>query len=236
MYKNILLYVTVQTAILFPRSKLMAVKTYAVLIADVVQSSARAGMRGLLGKKLAAASARHLREKWIKLPYSVTAGDEFQTVAEMPQWIPAAILDLRIQLQPLSLRIGIGFGSISDRIEAPVNLLGGEAFQRARAAIDSVKSSERFKFEVLTAFSSSDEVFDAAINLIYGLHDTLVLRIKKKQWQTIEAFQHGRTLQQTARRLRLDTSTISRNLKRGHYWQMAETAKVAEALIARSAL
>ena len=233
MYKNIFLYIFVQAAILFHEDWLMAVNTYAVLIADVVESSAKTGLRALLGKKLAAASERHLREKWIKLPYSVTAGDEFQTVAGRPQWIPELIFGLRSLFQPLSLRIGIGFGSIPGRIEAPVNQLGGEAFQRARAAIESVKSSERFKFEVLTAFDSRNEDFDTAINLIYGLHDTLVLKIKKRQWETIEAFQRWRTLERTARQLQLDISTVSRNLKRGHYWQMAETVKVAEALISR---
>src|SRR3989454_4408778 len=53
---------------------------YGVLIADVLESRARADIRGLLGRKLAAVSKRHLRKKLIQLPYSVTAGDEFQTV------------------------------------------------------------------------------------------------------------------------------------------------------------
>ncbi len=75
---------------------------YAVLIADVVASSTRADVRALLGKKLAAASKRHLDQKLIRLPYSVTAGDEFQTVAgELPS-LPALLLDLRSLLQPLS--------------------------------------------------------------------------------------------------------------------------------------
>ncbi len=207
---------------------------YGVLIADVLESRARADIRSLLGRKLAAVSKRHLRRNLIHLPYSVTAGDEFQTVTRDLPSIPAVILDLRRALRPLSLRIGVGFGRISDRIQPPVNRLGGEAFQRARRAIENIKTSSLFKFDVLTAFESRNAGFNSTINLIYGLHDTLVLKITEKQWETIEEFLDTPTLEQTAKRLKLDASTVSRNLKRGYYWQLSETVKVAGSLIERT--
>ncbi len=207
---------------------------YGVLIADVLESRARADIRSLLGRKLAAVSKRHLRRNLIHLPYSVTAGDEFQTVTRDLPSIPAVILDLRRALRPLSLRIGVGFGRISDRIQPPVNRLGGEAFQRARRAIENIKTSSLFKFDVLTAFESRNAGFNSTINLIYGLHDTLVLKITEKQWETIEEFLDTPTLEQTAKRLKLDASTVSRNLKRGYYWQLSKTVKVAGSLIERT--
>ena len=207
---------------------------YAVLIADVLESRSRANLRGLLGKKLAAVSRRHLRKKLIQLPYSVTAGDEFQSVIRNLPSLPAVILDLRRALRPLSLRIGVGFGRISDRIQPPVNRLSGEAFQRARNAIENIKHGSLFKFEVLTAFDSRNASFNGTINLIYGLNDTLVLKITDKQWETIEEFLEKPTLEQAAKRLKLDASTVSRNLKRGYYWQLLETVKIAGSLIERT--
>jgi len=205
--------------------------TYAVVIADVLASSARRNVRGLLGKKLTAASERHLRQKLIRLPYSVTAGDEFQTLtAELPS-LPALLLDLRATLQPLPLRVGVGIGEVTDRIQPPVNRLTGEAFQFARWALENVKNNGLFKFEVLTAFASHDEPFNQTINLLYGLHDTLMLQITAKQWEAIRQFLDQQALKQTAKRLQRDVSTVSRNLKRGYYWQLAETAKVAGAFI-----
>jgi hypothetical protein len=210
----------------------MASNLYAVLIADVVASSSRTSLRQLLGKTLSVASGRHLRGKLIRLPYSVTAGDEFQTVIANLPALPQIILDLRIMFQPLSLRIGVGFGRIADRIQPPVNRLGGEAFQLARNAIQAVKTGGQFKFESLTAFASRQSPFDETINLIYGLHDTLVAGITEKQWETIAVFTSNPTLASTSRRLKLDASTVSRNLKRGYYWQLTATAKVVESLIA----
>jgi hypothetical protein len=209
----------------------MPSKTYAVLIADVMESRARADLRGLLGKKLAAISKRHLRRKLIQLPYSVTAGDEFQTVTRDLPSVPTLIAELRTFLRPLSLRIGVGFGSVSGRIQAPVNRLGGEAFQSARAAIENIKAGNLFKFTTLTAFVSRQEHFNKTINLIYGLNDTLVLKISARQWQTIQEFLDKPTLEKTAKRLKLDDSTVSRNLKRGYYWQITETVKVVGSLI-----
>jgi hypothetical protein len=207
---------------------------HAVLIADVMESRSHKDLRGLLGMKLAAVSRRHLRRRLIQLPYSVTAGDEFQTVSRNLPSIPAIIQDLRAELRPLSLRIGVGFGAVSGRIQPPVNRLGGEAFQFARKAIESVERGNLLKFEVLTAFVSRRQDFNNTINLIYGLHDTLVLQITERQWETIEEFLDNPTLEQTAARLKLDDSTVSRNLKRGHYWQLSETVKIAGSLIQRT--
>jgi hypothetical protein len=212
----------------------MPFTAHAVLIADVMESRSRKDLRGLLGKKLAAVSRRQLRHKQIQLPYSVTAGDEFQTVSRHLPSIPAIIQELRAELRPLSLRIGVGFGAVSGRIQPPVNRLGGEAFQFARKAIESVKRGNLLKFELLTAFVSRHQDFDKTINLIYGLHDTLVLRITERQWETIAEFLDNPTLEQTASHLKLDDSTVSRNLKRGYYWQLSETVKVAGSLIQRT--
>jgi hypothetical protein len=212
----------------------MPSKTYAVLIADVMKSRTRVDLRGLLGKKLAAISRRHLHRKLIQLPYSVTAGDEFQTVTRNLPSLPLVIQELRTALRPLSLRIGVGLGKVPGRIHPPVNRLGGEAFQSARRAIENIKTGSHSKFEVLTAFLSRHEEFNKTINLIYGLHDTLVLKITARQWETIEAFLSTPTLEQAAKRLKLDPSTVSRNLKRGYYWQVTETVHVAGSLIRRT--
>jgi hypothetical protein len=214
----------------------MALHTYTVLIADVVESGARLDLRSILGKKLSLASNDHLKRKLIRLPYSVTAGDEFQTILRDPSKLPELILDLRTTVRPLRLRIGIGFGKIPGRIQKPVNRLGGEAFRRARQALEGIKSGAHHKFQVLTAVRSRNSTFDATANLIYGLHDTLLRKITAKQWEAMAAFRARHGLRRTAKFLDLDVSTVSRNLKRGYYWQLDETVAVMTELIQRTKL
>jgi hypothetical protein len=206
----------------------------AVLIADVIGSSSRSELRSLLGRGLSAASRLHVAQRWIRLPYSVTAGDEFQTISTDPARIPEIILELRTRLQPLQLRIGIGIGEGPARIQAPVNRLGGPAFVFARKALEAVKANSEFKFEVLTSFRSRNRAFDSTANLIYGLHDTLVLRITEKQWETIKTVRARRPLESAAKALHVEVSTVWRNLRRGHFWQLEQTAVEMAALISRS--
>jgi len=206
---------------------------YAVLVADVIGSSGRRNLRALLMKRLELARRAHLRARWIRLPYAVTAGDEFQAILSPVANIPELIFDLRMKMRPLRLRIGVGFGSVSSRIQQPVNAMGGEAFQRARQALDSIKAGSP-KYDVLTAFQSGKELFDSTTNLIYALHDTLLLRITSKQWDTIQAFREKRSLESAAEVLRLDLSTVSRNLKRSYFWQIERTISGLDRLICAS--
>lgn len=207
----------------------MIAKRYAVLLADVVASGARKQLRSALHKALREATAAHRRRKLILLPYAVTAGDEFQTITDNLEQIPWLLLDLRTRLQPISLRIGVGIGEISGRVASPVNEMEGPAFRAARQALDGLK--RRRTSAALTAFRSANGEFDLTANLIYSLHDTLVRKMTGKQWETVAArIEHG-NVQDTARALRLDASTVSRNLKRGYYGQLVAAASGMQQLI-----
>src|SRR3984957_12380138 len=117
---------------------------HGVLIADVIESRSRAHLRSSLNEKLRTASIAHMGDKLVRIPYAVTAGDEFQTVAARVDSIPKLILDLRRRLQPLQLRIGIGIGAIQGPLRPPVNRIAGQAFEFARAAINQIKETRKY--------------------------------------------------------------------------------------------
>ena len=154
-------------------------RTHGGLIADVVESRFHSHLRSSLNEKLRAASIAQLDDKLIRVPYAVTAGDEFQTIAPRVDTIPKLVLDLRRRLQPFQLRIGIGIGTIQGPIRPPVNRVAGQAFEFARAAINQIKETR--KYPTLTAFCSHNHELDEIANLVYGLHDTLLRQITPKQ-------------------------------------------------------
>jgi hypothetical protein len=211
----------------------MAQKLYGVLIADVISSGSRSRLPALLHERLRQATRAHRGRKLTLLPYAVTAGDEFQTITARIKTIPWLLLDLRRRLQPLSLRVGIGIGEVGGRITAPVNELDGPAFRMAREALESLGKRSGRKQPALTAFRTHSAEFDSIVNLIYELQDTLVQRMTQQQWKTIAArFEHGR-IEDTARAMGLNISTVSRNLKRGYYGQLIAAASGVEELIER---
>ena len=198
-----------------------------VLIADVIHSSRRKNLSALLADGLRRANRVHLQTKHIRVPYAVTAGDEFQTVVTSIEMVPELIFDLRRRMRPLDLRIGIGIGTIQGRVRAPVNRLVGAAFTNAREAIAEVKKGGH-AYPRLTALRSSNESFDRITNLVYGLNDTLVLGITEEQWRALNAYVDSSGVESAARKLRVNISTLSRNLRRSHFRQLSETARTME--------
>jgi len=206
--------------------------THGVLIADVVESRSHSHLRSSLNEKLRIASIAQLDDKLIRVPYAVTAGDEFQTIARRVDSIPNLILDLRRRLQPLQLRIGIGIGAIQGPIRPPVNRIAGQAFEFARAAINQIKETR--KYPTLTVFRTHNSGLDEIANLVYGLHDTLLRQITAKQWETIAIYLIKNRVDYTAKALSIDISTASRNLKRGYFWQIEHTRVVMESVLGRA--
>ena len=205
-------------------------KIWGVLVAHIVGSARTQDMRSVLGPKLRVATMVHLQEKRIQLPYAVTAGDEFQTVTSGLDQIPGLLFDLRRQMRPFRLHIGVGIGVVSGRLRPPVNQLTGQAFEFARAAIEKTKQA-RTHSSKSTSFQSTNERFDLVADLIYSLHDALVGNPSAKQWETIDAFLAKGRVDLAARSLRLHSSTASRNLSRSHFWQSVETIEVMKKII-----
>ncbi len=204
---------------------------HAVVTADVVDSRRTAAFPAVRDRKLKAATALHTRQKLIVSPYTITAWDEFQTVLTRPGHVPRLILDLRRIFFPLELRIAVGLGAASGVRRNPINIhAGGEAFERARQAADWLKFGSS-KFRVLTRFETGSATLNLVANTIYGLQDSLLERTTAKQWAAIGVQLETGSQDLTAKKLRLRASTVSRNLRRGHYWQLVEAARAMESIL-----
>lgn len=174
----------------------------------------------------------HLIKKLILTEYAVTTWDEFQAVLSGPTAVPGVILDLRERFYPMQLWLAIGIGKVSEPRKTPVNqFAGGEAFERARIAAERLKSDRTGKSRSLTRFVSGNEIFDLTANTVYRLHDTLLRGVSPKQWETILAQVKTGNQELAARKLGVNVSTVSRNLRRAHFWEMEETCESMESII-----
>lgn len=208
-----------------------AAKTYAAITCDVVGSRDIEGFRRKRDQKLQRISKIHVQKKWILSDYAITAWDEFEGILTQPAGVPAVIVDLRRYFHPFELWIGVGIGAVSEPHRKPVNeFAGGPAFERAREAVNQLKAKTG-KTGSLTSFVTGNEIFDVVANTVYGLHDTLLQNISAKQWQTISVHMETNRQDLTAKRLRLNESTVSRNLRRGFWKQLQETQQAMEQII-----
>src|ERR1700688_3856629 len=206
-------------------------KTYAVITCDIVGSRHIEEFRRKRDQKLHHIAKLHMARKWILSEYAITAWDEFEGILSRPTNIPTVIVDLRRHFHPFELWIGIGIGEVTEPHKKPVNVFaGGEAFERAREAMNKLKP-KRSKTGVLTSFVTGNETFDLIGNTVYELHDSLLQSISKKQWETINVLMETSGQKLAAKKLGLNESTISRNLRRGFWWQIQETQVAMERII-----
>lgn len=161
---------------------------------------------------------------WLRLIREISSGFR-------PRNLPGVILDLRRHFHPLELWIGIGIGQVTEPHRKPVNVYaGGEAFEQAREGMNHLKAKRR-KTGVLTSFVTGEEIVDLIANTVYHLHDTLLQSISTRQWETINVHMEMNRQDVTAKKLRLNESTVSRNLRRGFWSQIQETRQAMERVI-----
>lgn len=210
----------------------------AVLLVDVVGSSELEDFVGGRDHRIGRLNGRHQAAGWIAAPYTVTAWDEFQSVLWQLAMIPPILLDIRRVFAPWEVYVAVGIGEVSgDGSRKPINeALSGAGFDRARQAMDALKSSKGDKYRRLTRFRSDDRDRDALLDLLYGLHDSLTQQITPRQWQTISAALEFDNQEDVAAHLHVQPSTVTRNLKRGHFWQLRDTAETVSGLLAGNAL
>ncbi len=206
-------------------------KSYAVITADVVDSRKTGSFTRKRDRVLEIISRKHLIEKLALSPYTITAWDEFEVILSLPVHLPRVILDMRRLFFPLQLRIAVGIGAASGVKKNPINVhAGGEAFERARKAAERLKS-EYSKYRALTNFETGNEIFNTIANTIYRLQDSLLQGATEKQWATINMQIETGSQEATAKRMRLNVSTVSRNLKRAYYWHLIETVDSMERIV-----
>lgn len=206
-----------------------------MLTVDVVGSTKVSDLQSIRDRELKRLSQRHLKEGRVLSRYTVTAWDEFQNVLSRPAELSEVVWDVRLAFRPrIDLKIGIGLGAI-DNVPGPNTPLNeeasGEAFFFARTAVDHLHGAKE-KYPLRTFVCSDDAGLDRTLNLIYMLMDSLSSNLSDRQWETIREYQEAGRMEVAAKRLAVDTSTVSRNLQRGFYWQMESARSQLRDLLA----
>ena len=191
-----------------------------------------AGFRKKRDSVLGPLSEAQLDHGLILSPYTVTVWDEFQAIMSSPDKFPKAAVDLRRRFYPMQLRIAVGIGEVSEPKRSPINqFAGGAAFERARAAMERLKAAKGYRHAALTAVESGDRLLDIAANAIYRLQDMLTSDLSPAQWRTTISVARLGSQEKAARKLRVNISTVSRALRRAHYWEIEKTSENLEEIV-----
>ncbi|HOL10331.1 MAG TPA: SatD family protein [Bacillota bacterium] len=192
-------------------------KVMAVITADIIDSSTHPNFEQELKQKL-----QTLNSPGLLTPFTLYRGDEIQAVCQQLQTLPNIIRQLRFYSLPLKLRIGVGIGKIETNGSTANNSweMNGDAFFKARDALDKIKKDKRPK----TKFVTESEIFDLTGNIIYELVDNLIANWTAAQWEAISILEKHGTYQQVANILNVSRQSVQKRCYAAN-WELVKNSE-----------
>jgi len=138
---------------------------YIVVIGDLINSRQISG-RDMFQESLIKRLHLLNTSKILASKYAITLGDEFQAVFTSPEGIFEHFFSLMCGISPNKLRISIGIGEISTKInqENPLGM-DGPAFHNARNGMNQIKESHSF-FNIEGLSSENNNLVNSVLKYI----------------------------------------------------------------------
>ncbi len=157
-----------------------------------------------------------------------TVGDEVQTVLSDAALAVEVTLDL---LRRGGWSVGIGAGPVEEPLPASARAGGGEAFVRARAAVDRAKSRARpVPVAVVTGADDGGRAAEAVLTLL----GSVLVRRSEAGWAVVDAFAQlgaGATQDDVAGHLGVTQQAVSQRLRAAMWAEEVAVRPVAARLL-----
>lgn len=169
--------------------------------------------------------------------FLITLGDEFQGLLSSGKYILDMVNEIRMEMYPVRLRFGIGFGQITTDIRTEMALgADGPGYYRAREAVELLKEREKKKRSVLAELClKMDEthrdkeiLLNTVFDLMYVVESGWTDRQREVIWDMLL---HGDGQQNTASRLDITQSTVQKTLASGSYYTYESALKNASEIL-----
>ena len=195
----------------------MSVRTWQVVIADLRGSRGiAAGQRARVDRALRAASRALVRRysEHVRSGPQILKGDELQVVlrADAPALTILTYLRARFAVEVAAgfdIRAGLGAGAIDRLSSSGPFASDGEAFHRARAAVEATRSLGASR---RTAWRSGRADFDEVSEVLLALLDAVWVRWTPPQWEAVAGRLEDLGLKDIARKSGIRFQNVSKRL------------------------
>lgn len=167
----------------------------------------------------------------------ITLGDEFQGLLCGGEHILDMVNEIRMEMYPVRLRFGIGFGQITTDIKSEMALgADGPGYYRAREAVELLKEREKKNRPVLAELclrlDEKDQEKEVLLNTVFDLMYVVESGWTERQRETIwDMLLYGDGQQNTARRLSISQPTVQKALAAGSYYTYENALKNASKIL-----
>lgn len=164
----------------------------------------------------------------ISTDVSISRGDEIQVFCSDIINIIEVIRQLRYYFRPLKIRIGVGIGGINTEKSDNSWNMDGEAFFKAREALDKVKIQDKKR---MTYICSPNEQFDIISNSIYMLMDSLINEWSDSKWESVNAYEVYENYEKAGNSIGKSRQSISNNCKTAHFEKIKQAEEDLKRII-----
>ncbi|MEZ4386802.1 MAG: SatD family protein [Candidatus Krumholzibacteriia bacterium] len=202
---------------------------YLVLGGDIRRSRDRvdrAALQTRLEASLARVNVRFDRD--LAAPLSVVQGDAFQGLLRRPAAAMPLVVALELALQPVSFRIGLGWGALATPMRPTTASMDGPAFHRAHEALEAARAGEAWL--VARGLPDPDQpVFDGLVSLLGAVRDGWTA----SQRRAVSARREQPTGKAAAAAAGVSPPAMSRALRAAHYAEVLMAEAAVASLLSR---
>lgn len=199
-----------------------------MLVLTVDQKGSRREGDRVAGLLADLADRVHAGTPGVVRPLERTVGDEVQTVLDDP----VLAVDLALHLLRLGRwSVGIGVGPIDEPLPETARAGSGEAFVRARSAVERAKTRARpVPLAVVTGAPDRGQAAEAVLTLL----GSVVVRRSAAGWAVVDALTDpaaGATQDDVARQLGITQQAVSQRLRAAAWTEELAARPVAARLL-----
>lgn len=176
-------------------------------------------------------------EEDIVSSFLITLGDEFQGLLCSGKNILNMINEIKMEMYPVRLRFGIGFGTITTDIRREMALgADGPGYYRAREAVEVLKEREKknrpVPADLCLKMDEEDRDKEVLLNTVFDLLYVVEEGWTERQREIIwDMLVYGDGQQNTAARLSISQPTVQKALAAGSYYTYESALKNAAGIL-----
>jgi hypothetical protein len=183
--------------------------TYCAIIGDMNKSREVSGRKR--AQKLFVGAVDRVNEEFrgslaSEFRFRIREGDSFEGLLASPGESYRCARRLLALMSPLAFTIGIGIGPVSTELSADVDLVDGEAFHRARAALAQArKVRQEILFDVASPAAG-------LLNALAGLVEKEWYRLTDRQREVIRLMHDLGSQERVAKKLKISQPAVAKVL------------------------
>lgn len=165
--------------------------------------------------------------------FLITAGDEAQGILKQPHRCYEITRQIQIGLAPTEIVLGVGYGALSTSLGVYAVGADGPAFYRARQALEDAKAERKaYGKSILreVRVSTDSALRDELINALFLSLAVIKSRWTQKQTEVLSLLESGKSTSETAEKLNIPLSNVSRAIEVTHYREFENVAATLQAL------